>query len=60
MNKTYRCAWCFELNEIFVDMSAGLDQVYTEECEACDHPNTIHVHIDPDTLHIIVEAEAEG
>ena len=60
MKKIFRCAWCFELNEIFVDISAGEDQEYTEDCQACCRPNTIHVSVDQDTLKAEVVAEAEG
>lgn len=60
MRKTFQCAWCFEVNEIFVDISAGEDQVYEEDCQVCCRPNTIHVHIDLDTHQVEVENEAEG
>jgi hypothetical protein len=43
-----------------VDISAGDDQIFVEECQACSRPNTIHVHIDLDTRQIAVENEAEG
>jgi hypothetical protein len=60
MRKTFRCAWCFEVNEIFVDLSAGGDQVYVEDCQVCCRPNTIHVSIDVDTRQVTVENEPEG
>jgi hypothetical protein len=60
MRKTFRCAWCFETNEIFVDISAGEDQTYVEDCQVCCRPNTIYVHIDIDTRQVTVENEAEG
>lgn len=60
MKKIFRCAWCFEINEIFVDISGGNDQVYEEDCQVCSRPNTIHVNIDQDTLRVEVEAELEG
>ena len=60
MRKTFRCAWCFEMNEIFIDLSAGGDQVYVEDCQVCCRPNTIHVHIDLDTHQVTVENEPEG
>jgi hypothetical protein len=60
MNKVFRCAWCFELNEILVDLSAGNDQVYTEDCQVCCRPNAIHVIIDESSLRVEVLAEAEG
>lgn len=60
MRKTFRCAWCFEVNEIFVDISAGEDQVYEENCQVCCRPNTIHVQIDLKTHQVEIENEAEG
>lgn len=60
MKKTFKCAWCFEINEIFVDLSAGNHQQYEENCQVCCRPNTITVTIDTDTRHVTVEAEAEG
>jgi hypothetical protein len=60
MRKIFRCAWCFEINEIDVDISAGEDQVFVEDCQVCCRPNTIHVLIDLDTRQVAVENEAEG
>jgi hypothetical protein len=60
MRKTFRCAWCFEVNEIEVDLSAGDSQVYTEDCQVCCRPNTIHVRIDEQQRRVMVENEAEG
>jgi hypothetical protein len=34
--------------------------VYTEDCQVCCRPNTVHVKIDKDTLRVEVLAEAEG
>jgi hypothetical protein len=60
MRKIFRCAWCFEINEIYVDISAGADQVYEENCQVCCRPNTIRVRIDLETRQVDVENEAEG
>ena len=60
MRKTFRCAWCFEVNEILVDLSAGEDQVLVEDCQVCCRPNTVHIRIDIDTRQVIVENEQEG
>jgi len=60
MRKTFRCAWCFEINEIFVDISGGEDQEYVEDCQVCCRPNTIRVHIDVDSHQVLVENEQEG
>ena len=58
--KVIRCAWCEAPNQIFIDVSAGLEQEYEEDCQVCCRPLTIRVHIDPDTLRIRVDAEMEG
>jgi hypothetical protein len=60
MRKTFSCAWCFEVNEIFIDLSAGEDQEYVEDCQVCCRPNTIRVHIDIDAHRVTLENEAEG
>jgi hypothetical protein len=58
--RVFQCAWCFEENELDIDISAGKDQEYEEDCQVCCRPNTIHVHIDDDAINIDVTAEAEG
>ncbi len=60
MRKTFRCAWCFEVNEILIDLSAGESQEFTEDCQVCCRPNTIRIHIDVDTRMVTLENEAEG
>lgn len=58
--KLIRCAWCEAPNQIFIDVSAGLDQEFEEDCQVCCRPMTIHVRIDPDTLRVDIDAEMEG
>ncbi len=58
--KIFWCAWCFQPNEIDVDLTAGKDQVFVEDCEVCCRPNTLHVRYDDDTLLVEVAVEAEG
>ena len=60
MRKTFRCAWCFETNELDVDLSAGDKQVYTEDCQVCCRPNTIRIQIDEEMRRVVLENEAEG
>jgi hypothetical protein len=60
MRKVFHCAWCFEANEIDVDLSAGDRQVYVEDCQVCCHPNTIRVVIDEAERRVTVQNEAEG
>ncbi|MBL0174692.1 MAG: CPXCG motif-containing cysteine-rich protein [Ignavibacteria bacterium] len=56
----FRCAWCFEENELDIDISAGKDQIYVEDCRVCCRPNTIHVKLNDEAEVIDVTAEAEG
>ncbi|MDH7515359.1 MAG: CPXCG motif-containing cysteine-rich protein [Bacteroidota bacterium] len=58
--KVFRCAWCFQLNEIDVDISEGNDQVFVEDCQVCCRPNTVHIRFDEQTLLAEVDVEAEG
>ena len=58
--KTFRCAWCFETNEILVDISEGREQVIVEDCQVCCRPNTLRVRFDDETLRVDVTSEAEG
>ncbi|MEM8931359.1 MAG: CPXCG motif-containing cysteine-rich protein [Acidobacteriota bacterium] len=42
----YDCAFCGELNEIDVDLSAGRRQSYVEDCQVCCRPNVLAVRFD--------------
>ncbi len=58
---TYRCAFCGEENEIFVDASAGRCQTFTEDCVVCCRPNLITLAIEEDgdvRLQVTQEYEA--
>ncbi len=58
--KVFRCPWCDAPNEIFIDISAGVDQEYEEDCQVCCRPTTVHLHIDPDDLHVHIDVDMEG
>jgi hypothetical protein len=45
---SYRCAFCGEDNDLFVDPSGGRRQTFTEDCAVCCRPNLIAVTIDDD------------
>ncbi|MEO1006621.1 MAG: CPXCG motif-containing cysteine-rich protein, partial [Cyanobacteria bacterium J06638_38] len=34
----YICAFCGESNSTFVDLSTGMQQSYTEDCQVCCRP----------------------
>ncbi len=43
---SYVCGHCGETIVIPLDLSAGQDQEYVEDCPVCCAPNVIRVHID--------------
>jgi len=45
---TYGCAFCGEENELFVDVSGGRRQTFTEDCTVCCRPNLITLTFDDD------------
>jgi DNA-directed RNA polymerase subunit RPC12/RpoP len=45
---SYICDSCGEEIVVPVDLSAGSQQDYVEDCPVCCNPNLIHVDIDPD------------
>jgi len=55
----YYCAYCGEPNLTFVDLSAGGQQSYVEDCQVCCHPNILYIRVDEDTLDIEIDTEYE-
>ena len=45
---TYNCTSCGEEIVIPVDLSAGSEQEYVEDCPVCCHPNVIHIEVESD------------
>ncbi len=43
----------------FVDISAGRQQSYTEDCQVCCHPNVLYVYVDEETLDIQIDTDYE-
>jgi hypothetical protein len=56
----FNCGFCGEANEIFIDVSAGFAQNYTEDCSACCRPNDLSIKIHPASLEVDVEVEYQG
>ncbi|MDX2198395.1 MAG: CPXCG motif-containing cysteine-rich protein [Phycisphaerae bacterium] len=54
----YVCENCGETIVTPIDISAGREQEYVEDCPICCHPNVIHVHLDR-SGHVDVEGESE-
>ena len=55
----YCCAFCGETNTTFVDLSGGMQQSYTEDCQVCCRPNVLYVRIDEDTLEVEIDSDYE-
>ena len=53
----YTCAFCGELNSTFVDISGGMQQSYTEDCQVCCRPNVLYVYFDEDTLEVEISSD---
>lgn len=45
---SYFCDQCGEEIVVPIDLSAGSEQTYVEDCPVCCHPQVIHVEISPD------------
>ncbi len=56
----YMCAFCGEVSTTFIDISAGMQQSYVEDCQVCCQPNILYIYIDEDTLDIEINTEPES
>ena len=56
----YTCAFCGETNLTFVDISAGFQQSYIEDCQVCCRPNMLYLRVDEDTLEVTILSNYEG
>ncbi len=55
----YTCAYCGTANLTFVDLSAGWQQSYIEDCQICCRPNLLFINIDQD-LEIQINSDYQG
>ncbi len=49
------CPYCFQDNEMFVDLGGGEHQSYVEDCQVCCRPWQVRVDVDEEgavTLHL--------
>lgn len=53
------CAACGRPNETLIDLGAGFEQEYVEDCSTCCRPNLIALCIEEDTLIITLKNELE-
>ena len=42
----YNCPSCGEEIVVPIDLSAGSEQEYVEDCPVCCHPNIIHIEVE--------------
>ncbi len=54
----YTCDFCGEDIVVGVDLSAGSEQEYVEDCPVCCRPHVLHVRIERDGS-ISLKSEAE-
>ncbi len=43
---SFVCPYCFQVNTILIDMSAGQRQVYIEDCQVCCRPALLAIVVD--------------
>jgi len=53
----YTCSYCFEQNEVLVDVSGGTYQEYIEDCQVCCRPNRLRIRVRPDFREADVQSE---
>ncbi len=56
----FTCAFCGEINPTDIDVTAGNEQSYVEDCQVCCSPNVLYIHIDEATLEITIHSECES
>ena len=55
---TFTCPYCWQTNELTVDLSGGREQAFTVDCEVCCRPIAIRVTLDDDGQ-AMIDATAE-
>lgn len=60
LSAEYRCGYCGETVTTVIDISAGPQQSYVEDCAVCCRPNLLRIACDPETMEVDVSAEFEG
>ena len=54
----YICSACGEQIIVPIDLSAGQEQTYVEDCPVCCRPNVLYVSVDH-SGHVTLRADAE-
>ncbi|MBD3297455.1 MAG: CPXCG motif-containing cysteine-rich protein [candidate division Zixibacteria bacterium] len=60
MMTTYTCAYCGEINDLFIDPSGGDHQEFIEDCQICCRPNLLKMTGNAEADVFTVTAEVEG
>ena len=58
VERTYTCGFCGEEIVVEVDLTAGHDQEYVEDCPVCCRPHVLRVRIEADG-HVVLDSQAE-
>lgn len=53
----YSCAFCGEVSTTFIDLSAGMEQSYVEDCQVCCRPNILYISVDRDSLDVEIQTD---
>ena len=56
----YQCGYCGEYSITFVDLSAGYEQSYIEDCQVCWRTNTLSISVDTESLDVEITKEYRG
>jgi hypothetical protein len=59
MLSAFQCAGCGQWNDTEVDESAGLSQIYVEDCQVCCKPNLLRAEYDRNSGGFVLSAELE-
>jgi hypothetical protein len=59
LESTFICAYCLQVNDILVDVTAGKVQDYVEDCQVCCRPNRLRILVDEEMTEATVSAEPE-
>ncbi|WP_218081338.1 CPXCG motif-containing cysteine-rich protein [Anthocerotibacter panamensis] len=54
---TFYCAYCNEPSVTTVDISAGLEQRYVEDCQVCCQPNQLYVRFDEEDYSVVIDTD---
>jgi hypothetical protein len=59
MRSGFQCAGCGQWSDTEVDESAGLSQIYVEDCQVCCKPNVLRAEYNRENGEFVIRAELE-